>query len=40
MKTFSTDKPLVRYALPTLGIFTSSLLGTTSALLLIGVIFK
>ena len=40
MKTFTDDKPLLRYALLGFGVVVCSFLGTISAILLIGVLFK
>jgi hypothetical protein len=39
-KTFSTDNPLLRYYLIALGFIVCSFIGTISAILLLGVIFK
>ena len=40
MKTFNDDKPLLRYALLGFGVIACSFVGTISAVLLIGVLFK
>jgi hypothetical protein len=40
MKTFDSDKPILRYILLSVGILMASFTGTISALLLFFVIFK
>jgi len=40
MKTFLTDRPILRYSFFGIGFIICSFLGTISAIILLGVIFK